>query len=205
MKAMTLAVLIGLLASAASADDLDRIMQSANRAFDRMPVLQRVEMIAGRCGADQTVNPAVAYCTSQNTIFASDAAATRPETAYLLAHTLGHAVQVNHGVADVALATINANRADEEALRGDVTRQVECIAGVIYSRAGLPLVDLADWFSREPLTDSHWGRDPLSIGPKVSIGLDVRNQWFARGYRGQIADCATPRFGADLLIAAFKG
>lgn len=205
MNAIRLALLGALLGTQGAAATLDDIINAANASFDRMPQLAVVDRIAGYCGADAAVNPVVAYCTSENVVRVAASAVAEPQTAYLLAHVLGHAAQVQHGVADVALATITANREQEDVLRADVTRQVDCIAGTIYARAGGDTVSLATWFSSEPLTDSHWGRNPLTIGPKVSIGLAERDRWFQRGQASGLAACATPNFNADLLIAADQG
>jgi len=122
----------------------------------------------------------------------------------MLAHLYGHAVQVQHGVADFALGQIRQRRSEEAMLRGLVTRQVECIAGFIMARAGQDDVDLTTLFATEPFTDSHWGRDPLRIGPQVSIGLAVRADWFAIGQRGDLAACGPGEFTADLLLEALN-
>lgn len=187
-----------------NADPATDVAHAARLAFDGMPVVRRVDAIAGNCGADETVNAHVAYCTSRNQIFLTRDAAAFPEAAYLVAHSYGHAVQVRHGVADFALAQIRARRPEEEMLRGLVERQVDCIAGFLVARAGLPPASLTDWFDAEPFAGSHWGRDPLHIGPEVSIGLAARAEWFAIGQGGDIAACAPGEFGSDLLVAALN-
>ena len=142
---------------------------------------------------------------SSNSIFITYDAMESPAGPYLLAHALGHAVQVRHGVADVALSTIRANRDNETALRKDVTRMVECIAGVLIARAGLPAPPLDQLFDLEPFTDSHWGRDPLRIGPQVTLGMAERNAWYQKGHAaGHPAACHTTLFSADLVVAAFR-
>ena len=93
-----------------------------------MPSVRVVDQITGMCGADEGVSSRAAYCTSANEILLID----RPGAAYALAHVLGHAVQVRHGVADVALRTIRACRSEEVTLRGYVERQVDCIAGFFF-------------------------------------------------------------------------
>jgi len=98
-----------------------------------------------------------------------------------MAHVLGHAIQVRHGVADVALRAIRSRRSEEQALRGMVTRQVECVAGVLMATAGEQPAMLRG-FGQEPFTGSHWGRDPLNQGPRVSIGLEARAEWYEIGY-----------------------
>lgn len=186
----------------ATADPVDQVVQAAQEAFDGLPSVSWVDRIAGQCGADETVNPHAVYCTTNNRIYLTREGINRPETAYLLAHVFGHAVQVRHGVADFALGQIRQRRSEEAMLRGLVTRQVECIAGFILARAGLPETDLNDLFAAEPMTDSHWGRDPLRMGPKVAIGLGARADWFARGQQGDLAACAPGEFTADLLLDA---
>ncbi len=186
----------------AAADPVDQVVQAAQEAFDGLPSVSWVDRIAGQCGADETVNPHAVYCTTNNRIYLTREGINRPETAYLLAHVFGHAVQVRHGVADFALGQIRQRRSEEAMLRGLVTRQVECIAGFILARAGLPETDLNDLFAAEPMTDSHWGRDPLRMGPKVAIGLGARADWFARGQQGDLAACAPGEFTADLLLDA---
>ncbi|MEO0932051.1 MAG: hypothetical protein AAFY14_15620, partial [Pseudomonadota bacterium] len=120
------------------ADPVDSVEQAAKTAFAEMPRIRMVREIAGNCGADETVNIHVAYCTSQNVIFMTRAARALPQTGYLAAHSYGHAVQVRHGVADFALSQIRARRGEEVMLRGLVERQVDCIAGFLVARAGQP-------------------------------------------------------------------
>jgi len=126
------------------------------------------------------------------------------KTAYEVAHLYGHAAQVRHGVADFALGQIRQRRSEENMLRGLVTRQVECIAGFLMARAGMGTFDLNGAFTEEPFTHSHWGRDPLRIGPTVSIGLDARAEWFAIGRTGDLAACAPGEFTSDLLVDALN-
>lgn len=201
----TIRIVIGLIWCAATASaepDANRVLAAAHTSFADMPRVEVVETIAGRCGADHTVNPVVAYCASTNTVYAAGASLFEPDMPYQLGHVLGHAAQIRHGVADVALAAIRADRAAEPTLRKHVTQQVDCLAGVFYARAGLPRASLLDWYDTEPFTGAHWGRNPLTVGPKVSIGLAQRDQWFQRGQSGKVADCTVAVFGADLLIAA---
>lgn len=183
---------------------IDDVAIAAGMAFDQMPGLQRVPRIAGHCGSDDSVNGHVAYCTSDNVIYVTDTAADLPQGAYLVAHAYGHAVQVRHGVADVALAQIRARRAEEPVLRNAVERQVDCIAGFLVARAGLAPARLSDWMTDDPFAGAHWGRNPLRIGPAVSVDLDARDDWFGRGQGGDLTACATAEFGADLLIAALR-
>ncbi|MEL6571021.1 MAG: neutral zinc metallopeptidase [Pseudomonadota bacterium] len=193
-------------AGTAVADPVDQVFAAATESFDRMPALRMVDEIAGNCGADTSVNAEVAFCTTANRVFLTTTARQQPYAPYLVAHVLGHAVQVQHGMADVALREIRQRRSEERQLRTYVESQVNCIAGVLYQRAGLPTASLTDWFDNEPLTDPHWGRNPLRQGPTVSITLDTANAWFQQGQRaGDPAVCAVGEFGADLLIAADKG
>ncbi len=191
-------------ATVLAADPVADVANVAAEAFDRMPRVQTVDVIAGECGADRQVNRDVAFCTSRNVIFITKTAATRPDAAYLVAHLYGHAVQVQHGVADFALAQIRARRSEEQMLRGLVARQVECIAGFLIARAGQPRAKLTDWMMQESFAGTHWGRDPLRIGPQVSIGLAERDIWFQRGQSGRLADCAVGELSADLLLKALK-
>jgi hypothetical protein len=187
------------------ADPVGMVTDAARAAFDRMPQIEVVPAIAGTCGADETVHPDVAYCTTRNAILVSRDAATRPDTAYLLAHAFGHAVQVQHGVADVALREIRARPDDEVRLRGWVERQVDCIAGFVLSRAGLPLPELVATYATDPLDRPHWGRSPLADGPHLAVPVADRAQWLATGYEAGLAACAVGEFDASLLIAALKG
>ncbi len=193
-----------LLAGTVQADPVDDVMASAMRSFAQMPVVTRVGVIAGQCGADDTVNGQVVYCTTRNEILITTAASTLPQAPYLVAHAYGHAVQVRHGVADFALSQIRNRRSEELMLRGLVARQVDCIAGFLVARAGVPPVSLGDWMTAEPFAGIHWGRDPLHVGPTVSIGLEARDQWFQRGQGGDLAQCAPGEFTADLLLDALQ-
>lgn len=201
-------ILVGLLLAGqtAVAAPVDQVMAAAQASFARMPDLQIVASIAGTCGADSAVNQDVAYCTSDNTIFLSQSAAQTPQAPYLVAHVLGHAVQVQHGIADIALREITQRRAEEATLRGYVAAQVDCVAGFLYAKAGLAPVELSAWFTQEPFTGTHWGRNPLRIGPQVSIGLAQRDMWFLRGQdANDLGACAAGEFGAELLLQAYKG
>lgn len=187
-----------------AADPVDDVATVARAAFDQMPDVRRVARIAGECGADETVNDQVAYCTSGNVIYVTDAVAGLSQSAYLVAHAYGHAVQVRHGVADVALAQIRTRRDEEPVLRAQVEGQVDCIAGFLVARAGQASGRLVDWMSDDPFAKAHWGRDPLRVGPTVGVDLAARDDWFQRGQGGDLAACATADFGADLLIAALN-
>ncbi len=198
---MRLVFALMLWSGAAVADPVADVAAAAAAAFDEMPRVQRVDQIAGRCGADATVNDQVAYCTTRNVIFLVSDGSVAP---YLVAHAYGHAVQVRHGVADFALAQIRARRSEEAMLRGLVARQVDCVAGFLMVQAGLPQASLMDWFEAEPFTGVHWGRHPLRVGPVVSIGLVERDAWFQIGQAGDLAACAPGEFTADLLVVALR-
>lgn len=198
----TLLILLALLPQLASADPVQQVAEAAHAHFADLPQVQMVAAIPGQCGADEHVNSAAVYCTSDNTIYLAGRDAAAP---YRVAHLMGHAIQVRHGIADVALRRIRANRDSEPQLRRDVTRMVECLAGVIIARADLPTPDLAQLFESEPFSGSHWGRAPLTIGPQVSIGLNERALWLAKGAAaGTPAGCDTASFPADLAVQAFR-
>ena len=127
---MRMTIALSVFAQAAQADQVDAIATAAQDAFARMPDVIVVQQMAGNCGATAAVDDRVAYCTSRNAIFMTAAARTLPEVGYLLGHAYGHAVQVQHGVADFAWAQIRARRSEEAMLRGLVERQVDCIAEV---------------------------------------------------------------------------
>ena len=199
-----LAALVGLAAEQAAAEAEIAVAAAAERLFARMPSVVTVAQLPGTCGADARVHPVVAYCTSQNAVLLAEDADAGPERDYLLAHAFGHAVQVRHGVADVALQEITRRPSDETMLRGFVERQVDCIAGVILKAAGLPVPDLVSIFPQDPLDRPHWGRNPLSRGPHLEVPVAERALWLERGYEQGIAACAVGEFPADLLIAALR-
>jgi predicted metalloprotease len=186
------------------ADALVDLPDAATQAFARMPQVMVVDQIAGRCGADAAVDPRVAYCTTENRILVARDVIDLPQTLYLLGHAYGHAVQVQHGVADIALREIR-NRPDEEVmLRGLVERQVDCIAGFLVQRAGLEAPDLTSLFDADPLDQPHWGRDPLRIGPHLHVDLTARAAWFEVGAKGDIAACAPGEFTGLGLVRALQ-
>lgn len=199
-------VALGLVfATGCAAQSVDGGVYATARAlFPDLPEISDYINVDGVCGADETANDEILYCTSQNTIFIRLDSYVAPYEPYELAHVLGHAVQVQHGVADVALREITRRRDEEDKLRGWVTRQVECIAGFLFHKAELPYLDLRELYDAEPMTDRHWGRDPLSIGPRVSIGLEARAEWFDIGQQGDLNACAVGEFGSELLIKALR-
>ncbi|MEO1641513.1 MAG: hypothetical protein AAFU41_19965 [Pseudomonadota bacterium] len=196
-------LLFALLASPLRAD-VGAIAETARASFAQMPMVREVDQIAGNCGADDTVNPVAAYCTTSNEILLARDSADSPEATYVVAHLFGHAVQVRHGVADFALSQIRARRSEEQMLRGLVERQVDCIAGFLLQRAGVPQPDLTTWYDVDPLEGPHWGRNPLARGPVVNVPVAERNAWLAIGYGGDLSACAPGEFGSDLLVAALR-
>lgn len=187
-----------ILTGPAFANDV-LIEAAAHKHFDKMPEVVRSDDISSVCGAARSANQDAVYCTSENRIYLRRDA---QDLSYKLAHLFGHAVQVNHGVADIALREVRARRDEEASLRAMVTRQVECIAGFLHKKASVP-----PRFTEgvEPFTGSHWGRNPLRIGPQVSIGAQTRMEWLSRGYgTGDLAACASGEIGAELLLKAFR-
>lgn len=205
MRFFTLCVLIFWGGVGSAQDATSQIEAAAKVSFSRMPDVQVVDQINGTCGADDKVTDHVVYCTSLNTIFVADAYVMRPELPYLLAHAFGHAVQVRHGVADIALRTIRARRSEEAMLRGLVDRQVDCIAGFLFQKAGYGKASLTKWLSDDPFDAIHWGRNPLREGPVMPVPLSDRDRWFMIGQNGSLVDCAVGEFGSALLVAAYLG
>lgn len=198
-----LAIFLAIWAGAATADPVDDVVAAATASFDRLPQVERVQAIGTRCGAGQGVNTDAVYCTTDNTIYVTGSSAATDAGPYLVAHLYGHAVQVQHGVADVALRTITANRDQEAALRRDVTRMVECIAGVILAQADQP-VNLDQVFEDDPFSGSHWGRSPLTRGPQVHLARAERNRWLQAGFdAAHPRACDTVAFPSDLVVDAF--
>ena len=198
-------ICIALLWAQTAAADPFAVHQTVQDIFGRAPQVEVVDDLRAVCGAGGNSNPHIFYCTTASTIYLSQDFAARPSAAYEMAHVLGHAIQVQHGVADVALREITRRRDEEEALRGMVTRQVDCVAGVVMARAGLPAFDQTT-LGAEPFTDAHWGRRPVNPGPRVSIGLDARAQWYATGYRAaDFAACSVGEMSSDLIVEAAGG
>jgi len=190
-----------LMPSAVWSGPMD-VYATAVEVFDRMPVVETVADMQAACGSGARSNPNIGYCATQNTIYLSEGFAARPTASYEMAHVLGHAIQVRHGVADVALRAIRNRRDEEDALRGMVTRQVDCVAGVLMAKAGEEPLDW-DVFTAEPFTDAHWGRQPIDIGPRVSIGTQARADWFNIGYQAvDFASCSVGEMAADLIVEA---
>lgn len=197
MKYLSLIALIAMPAGAAPYVLLD----GARDVFPDQPRIVKFSAADTPCGFTNQSHPQIGYCASQRVLYLRDDVASSPSAAYEVAHVMGHYYQIRYGVADVALRTIRARRDDEDALRGMVTRQVECLAGVVMAAAELPFVPLDVLFDDEPFTGSHWG-GRMGTGPRVSIGLDARAEWYETGYRaGDVAACSVGEMSADLLIA----
>jgi len=178
------------------------VHETASAMFGRMPQVAQTN-IADICGAGERTNPYVFYCTTSNTIFYRSDFTSRPQAAYEMAHLLGHAVQVQHGVADFAFRQIQRRRDEEDDLRGLVERQVNCIAGVLLARAGQPLISIANAYDEEPFQNAHWGRNPVNRGPFLAIGKPAIQEWLDVGYAAaDVAACEVGEFSARLLIAA---
>ncbi|MCY4180168.1 MAG: hypothetical protein OXD48_07830, partial [Litoreibacter sp.] len=72
----------------------------------------------------------------------------------------------------------------------------------LYAQAGGSAFEIKAHYREEPLTRSYWGRNPLSLGPRVSIGISARQEWFDIGLKGDLAACAPGEFGSELLLEA---
>lgn len=199
---MKYVTLLCALAAPVCADPL-AVMDAVEMLFPDQPRLVEFGGDDLPCGMGRNSNRGIGFCTTQNTIYLHEKFAERPQAAYELAHVMGHYLQVQYGVADVALRAIRNRRSEEQALRGMVTRQVDCLAGVIMATASLPFVPLDQMYGDEPFTDAHWGRSRLNSGPRVSIGLDARADWYATGFTTKdVAACSVGDMSADLLVAA---
>lgn len=196
------ALVFSFLFSTSACADTSAIETAARLSFENLPEIVQVDNIMGNCGADAFVNRDAAYCTSENVIYARLGA---ENLTYKVSHLFGHAIQVQHGIADIALREVRARPGEEVALRGMVTRQVECLAGFLHAQADLPAFDLLS-LAEEPFRGSHWGRNPLRVGPQVSIGLEVRAEWFYLGYDAtEIAVCSVGEITSELLEEAYIG
>jgi predicted metalloprotease len=203
-KALIIAALTASVCQSAGADPM-AVHQTAQALFAQLPDVEARTDLYEACGFGTNSNPNIGYCASNNTIFVSEGFAARPQASYEMAHVLGHAIQVRHGVADVALRAILNRRSEEDALRGMVTRQVDCVAGVLMASAGLAPADLNQLFATEPFTDAHWGRQPINSGPRVTVGLAARSQWYEIGYTAHdFAVCSVGEMSSDLIVAALR-
>lgn len=201
---LIIAALTASVCQSAVADPM-AVHQTAQALFAQLPDVEARADLNAACGGGSNSNPHIGYCASNNTIFVSDDFATRPQASYEMAHVLGHAIQVRHGIADVALRAICNRRSEEDALRGMVTRQVDCVAGVLMASAGLAPADLNQLFAAEPFTDAHWGRQPINSGPRVTVGVAARSQWYEIGYTAHdFAVCSVGEMSSDLIVAALR-
>lgn len=179
-------------------DWLPRLVVRTEAAFPGVPPVTLTADLRAVCGGE--FEGQGAYCPSETRVVLPENIGDNPQGPYILAHLYGHALQVTYGVADVALAAIQSDRAREAELRGMVTRQVECLAGVLLARAGLPRPDLAELYEEEPMTGAHWGRNPVRLGPRVSIGLRARQNWLDAGYAAaDPSECTLGDMAADLI------
>lgn len=181
---------------AGGAYDVERAVRAS---LPHMPAVSYGPFAVDTCdGAN--ANPVARYCTSERRIHLSG----RPrdvQTAYALAHLMGHAALVEHGIADIAWRSIRARPHEEQALRRMVTQQVECLAGVFMARAEVDIDPVIKSFTSEPFVGSHWGRRPLNRGPKVAIGLELRVNALRRGFDASaFSVCSYQEITPDLLL-----
>ena len=175
MRYLILVVLTVISAQAGAQTVVSRMETAAKPSFMAMPNVRVFSEILGECAADGAVSLRIVYCTSSNQILVAADQLALPEIGYLLGHAFGHAVQVQHGVADVALRTIRARPKEEVVLRGYVDRQVDCIAGFLVAKASYDRGSLADWIANNPFDDIHWGLHPLNLGPVMPVPLVKSN------------------------------
>lgn len=204
-------VLLGVISlifatgASASAQDWRDVERMAHRTFDNLPDVELVDVMPDTCGADPDTNPDMRYCTSENRITLRDQSENPEGTrrmAHALAHGFGHAIQVRHGIADIALREVRSRPSEEAELRRMVTGQVECLAGFLIARSGFAPVDLREIYDVEPFQDSHWGSNPLRVGPKVSAGLEFRADWIRTGFEQGISACTVGEIDVGVLLAS---
>ncbi|SMY07360.1 hypothetical protein [Flavimaricola marinus] len=179
---------------------LDGLIRTATTSFPALPEVRHVPSTIDLCGGE--LDAPGLYCTSEGAIYLAETPHAEQQL-FALAHLYGHGIQVQYGLADIALARILADRSQENEVRRKVTSQVECMAGVLLARAGVQMPPLTELFDEEPMTDAHWGRSPVRRGPAVSIGLALRAEWFGAGYSaGEPSACSVEDLPADLIVAA---
>lgn len=188
-----------------TAKTLRPVVQLANRTFTRMPQVQLTSRLVDLCGGGPEASLYTRYCTDLNTIYFSADLSEKlsgQAISYLIAHQYARAVQVRHGIADIALSRIKAEPANEAALRVQVSAQAACVAGVLLGRAkieGISASVLAD----DPFGKPHWGHSPISNTALSPITTAERDRWFATGHRAKdFAVCATKDFDARLILRA---
>ncbi len=199
-----LAICIGLTVqiTPAFAQDWQAVEAAARQLFSDMPRVEVFGSLPRACGADEMTNADMRYCTSENVIYLREQPTSHAKMAHALAHGLGHAIQVRHGIADIALREVRRRPEEEQKLRTMVTGQVACLAGVLLNAAGFAAIDLETLYGEEPFTDSHWGRNPLKVGPQVSTGLKFRANWSKIGQREGLAACTVGEIEASVLLSS---
>lgn len=156
----------------------------ANRLFPGLPAVRLTSAISGTCGSGSASDLA-RYCTTSNLVYLAaniDERLSAQAAAYLVAHQLAHAAQERAGL------TRQATTPDA---RAALEIQADCIAGVILARS-LPGMTGApsNWLSLEPLTEPHWGPDPLDNGTPLVIPPASRDEWLDWGRRmGHAEQC----------------
>ncbi len=197
---IVLCVAAGAAAALIPPSETIRLIEAAFE-FGDMDDIAVLPDIVEMCGGG--VSAGAVFCTSENRIFLDSATAESEGSLYLIAHLSAHALQVHHGIADVALAAIRAEPEREAELRGMVERQNDCLAGMLLARAGLSLPDLVTLYDDDPLEGAHWGRNPVRNGPRLHVPLGDRAEWLAIGYAAAAPDvCDVGDMSADLIVAA---
>ena len=190
-----------LFTGTAQAQGFPDVERAVRALFDDMPTIILLDEMDDRCGADEHTNPFARFCTTTNEIYLR-----RDEDedllAYRVAHLMGHAAQVRHGIADIALREVRRRPDEEVTLRQMVERQVECLAGVFLAKAGFGPFDLRVFYISAPFEDAHWGRNPLRVGPKVSMSLEERAEWVLRGAKQGIEACTSGEIDVNVLLTA---
>ena len=188
-------------AAAHASPPIEALQQVIAHSFPQAPPLVISNDIAAECGGGAVAMGV--YCPSERTVYLDARFEGNAASPYVVAHLYGHALQVTYGVADIALAAIRADRPREAELRAMVTQQVECLAGVLIARADIALPPLTALYQSEPMTDAHWGANPVRNGPRVSIGLASRAEAFAAGRRhADPARCTVGEMSAALIDQA---
>lgn len=193
--------LFGLIASPVLGQSYLDVEAASRALFDDLPQIVLMEQMDDRCGADHTTNPHARFCTTRNEIYLRRDE-DEDKLAYRVAHLMGHAAQVRHGIADIALREVRRRPDEEVALRLMVTAQVECLAGVYLAKAGFGAFDLRVFYRDPPFQDAHWGRNPLRVGPVVSMSLEDRADWVLRGATQGITACSAGEIDVQVLLNA---
>lgn len=195
------AIFVFSAASASASPPIEALQQVIAGSFPQAPPLVISGDVAAECGGGATAMGV--YCPSEGVVYLDARFVENTASPYVVAHLYGHALQVTYGVADIALAAIRADRSREAELRSMVTQQVECLAGVLIARSDIGLPPLDALYQSEPMTDAHWGANPVRNGPRVSIGLAARAAAFAEGRRhADPARCTVGEMSAALIDQA---